>query len=155
MSSRRIDYRLSGVHQPSTCQFLSGTVELSDDRLDRLLSCMGHRLEVTRRPVVPELTRSERRSWRLPIRLTPASLKEWRPVIGRNIERLRGSVTGQSHRKPEQRQRSGQLSETGWLLELFLVSTLTLLARARHRCLLAHRVSLFSRSSCLSCWARN
>src|SRR5580704_11448469 len=58
-------------------------------------------LEVTRRPVVPELTRSERRSWRLhcrlSIRLTPDSLEEWRPVIERNLERLRGGVTGQPH----------------------------------------------------------
>ena len=93
--------RLSGVRQPSISQFLSGTVELSDDQLDRLLSCMGYRLEVTRRPVVPELTRSERRSWRLhcrlSIRLTPASLQEWRPVIERNLGRLRSSVTGQPH----------------------------------------------------------
>jgi transcriptional regulator with XRE-family HTH domain len=93
--------RLSGVRQPSISQFLSGTVELSDDQLDRLLSCMGYRLEVTRRPVVPQLTRSERRSWRLhcqlAIRLTPDSLMEWRPVIGRNLERLHGSVTGQPH----------------------------------------------------------
>ena len=93
--------RLSGVRQPSISQFLSGTVELSDDQLDRLLSCMGYRLEVIRRPVVPELTRSERRSWRLhcrlSIRLTPASLQEWRPVIERNLGRLRGSVTGQPH----------------------------------------------------------
>jgi hypothetical protein len=55
----------------------------------------------TRRPVVPELTRSERRSWRLhcrlSIRLTPASLHEWRPVIERNLERLRSGVTGQPH----------------------------------------------------------
>src|SRR6266567_3305533 len=62
--------RLSGVRQPSISQFLSGKVELSDDQLDRLLSCMGYRLEVTRRPVVPELTRSERRSWRLHCRLS-------------------------------------------------------------------------------------
>jgi transcriptional regulator with XRE-family HTH domain len=93
--------RLSGVRQPSISQFLSGTVDLSDDQLDRLLSCMGYRLEVTRRPVLPELTRSERRSWRLhcrlSIRLTPPSLVEWRPVIERNLERLRGSVTGQPH----------------------------------------------------------
>jgi transcriptional regulator with XRE-family HTH domain len=93
--------RLSGVRQPSISQFLSGTVELSDDQLDRLLSCMGYRLEVTRRPVVPELTRSERRSWRLhcrvSVRLTPSILEEWRPVIERNIERLRGRVTGQPH----------------------------------------------------------
>ena len=93
--------RLSGVRQPSISQFLSGTVDLSDDQLDRLLSCMGYRLEVTRRPVVPELTRSERRSWRLhcrlSIRLTPASLEEWRPVIERNLKRLRSGVTGQPH----------------------------------------------------------
>jgi hypothetical protein len=83
------------------CRFLSGTVELSDDQLDRLLSCMGYRLEVTRRPAVPELTRSERRSWRLhgrlSIRLTPDSLEQWRPVIGRNLERLRDGVKGQPH----------------------------------------------------------
>ncbi len=93
--------RLSGVRQPSISQFLSGTVELSDEQLDRLLSCMGYRLEVTRRPVVPELTRSERRSWRLhcrlSIRLTPASLQEWRPIIERNLGRLRDTVTGQPH----------------------------------------------------------
>jgi predicted XRE-type DNA-binding protein len=57
--------RLSGVRQPSISQFLSGKVDLSDEQLDRLLSCMGYRLEIIRRPVVPELTRSEWRSWRL------------------------------------------------------------------------------------------
>lgn len=70
-------------------------------QLDRLLSCMGYRLEVSRRPVVPNLTRSERRSWRLhcrlSIRLTPTSLEEWRPVIERNLKRLRSGVTGQPH----------------------------------------------------------
>ena len=45
--------RLSGVRQPSISGFLSGRVELSDEQLDRLLSCMGRRLEVVRRPVVP------------------------------------------------------------------------------------------------------
>ena len=93
--------RLSGIRQPSISQFLSGKTYLSDDQLDRLLSCMGYRLEVTRRPVVPELTRSERRSWRLhcrlSIRLTPDNLQEWRPVIERNLQRLRDGVTGQSH----------------------------------------------------------
>jgi transcriptional regulator with XRE-family HTH domain len=93
--------RLSGVRQPSISQFLSGTVDLSDDQLDRLLSCMGYRLEVTRRPVIPQLTRSERRSWRLhcrlSIRLTQDSLDQWRPVIERNLERLRSGVTGQPH----------------------------------------------------------
>jgi transcriptional regulator with XRE-family HTH domain len=93
--------RVSGVHQPSISQFLSGKVELSDDQLDRLLSCMGYRLEVVRRPVVPELTRSERRSWRLhrqlSTHLTRSSLEQWRLSIERNLERLRGSVIGQPH----------------------------------------------------------
>ena len=77
--------RLSGVHQPSISQFLSGRVELSDEQLDRLLSCMGYRLEVVRRPVRVELTRSERRSWllhrRLSSHLTRQSLEQWRPRI--------------------------------------------------------------------------
>src|SRR2546429_3702716 len=57
--------RISGVHQPSISQFLTGKIEASDEQLDRLLSCMGYRLEVTRRPVLAELTRPERRSWQL------------------------------------------------------------------------------------------
>jgi transcriptional regulator with XRE-family HTH domain len=57
--------RLSGVHQPSISQFLSDKVELSDEQLDRLLSCMGYQLEIIRQPVTPDLTRSERRSWKL------------------------------------------------------------------------------------------
>lgn len=93
--------RLSGVHQPSISQFISGKVELSDEQLDRLLSCMGHRLEVVRRPVVPELTRSERRSWmlhrRLSSHLTRTTFDTWRPTLERNLERLRGGVTGQPH----------------------------------------------------------
>ena len=74
---------------------------MSDEQLDRLLSCMGYRLEVVRRPVTPDLTRSERRSWRLHRQLsgllTKDSLEEWRPVMERNLQRLRGSVTGQPH----------------------------------------------------------
>jgi plasmid maintenance system antidote protein VapI len=41
--------RISGVREPSNSQLLSGRVEMSDDMLDRLLSCMGYRLEVVRR----------------------------------------------------------------------------------------------------------
>src|SRR6478735_5030696 len=93
--------RVSGVHQPSISQFLSGKVELSDEQLDRLLSCMGYRLEIVRRPVEPVLTRSERRSWllhrRLSSHLTRTSLQEWRPTIGRNLKRLGNGVTGQPH----------------------------------------------------------
>jgi transcriptional regulator with XRE-family HTH domain len=93
--------RLSGVWQSSISQFLSGKVQLSDDQLDRLLSCMGYRLEVTRRPVHPDLTRSEWRSWRLhrqlSAHLTRPGLEQWRPVIERNLGRLRGTVRGQPH----------------------------------------------------------
>lgn len=95
--------RLSGVRQPSISQFLSGRVELSDDQLDRLLSCMGYRLEVVRRPVVPQLNRSERRSWQLHRRLSThldrTSLDEWRPIIERNLKRLTEQVTGQPHER--------------------------------------------------------
>jgi transcriptional regulator with XRE-family HTH domain len=93
--------RISGVRQPSISQFLSGRTPMSDDMLDRLLSCMGYRLEVVRRPVKPDLGRSPERSWRLhrqlSMRLTPKKLDEWRPIIQRNLDRLRGSVRGQPH----------------------------------------------------------
>ena len=93
--------RLSGVRQPSISQFLSGKIDMSDEQIDRLLSCMGYRLEVIRRPVVPELTRSERRSWRLHRQLsghlTRSTLEQWRPVIRRNLRRLREGVQGQPH----------------------------------------------------------
>jgi transcriptional regulator with XRE-family HTH domain len=95
--------RISGVRQPSISQFLSGKADLSDRQLDRLLSCMGYRLEVVRRSVKPQLTRSERRSWRLhralSAHLTPTTLKEWQPTIERNLERLRAGVSGQPHRR--------------------------------------------------------
>lgn len=93
--------RLSGVRQPSISQFLSGKIGVSDDQLDRLLSCMGYRLEVTRRPVMPRLTRSERRSWwlhrELSSHLTETTLDDWRPTIRRNLQRLRQTVQGQPH----------------------------------------------------------
>jgi transcriptional regulator with XRE-family HTH domain len=93
--------RLSGVHQPSISQFLSGRVEMSDDMLERLLSCMGFRLEVVRRSVRRELNRSSERSWRLHRRLsthlTPETLDQWLPTILRNLDRLRGGVQGQPH----------------------------------------------------------
>ncbi|MDP7707471.1 helix-turn-helix transcriptional regulator [Mycobacterium sp. TY815] len=93
--------RLSGVHQPSISQFLSGKVELSDEQLDRLLSCMGYRLEITRRAITPEMTRSERRSWKLhrelAKHLTRSTLTQWQPTIERNLRRLRSNVTGEPH----------------------------------------------------------
>lgn len=117
--------RLSGVHQPSISQFLSGKVKLSDEQLDRLLSCMGYRLEVIRRLVEPDLTRSERRSWllhrRLSSRLTQASLQQWRPTIEGNLQRLRDRVTGQPHQRNLERWTS--LVEGGDVLGLHRVLT--------------------------------
>lgn len=93
--------RVSGVRQPSISQFLSGKVDFSDEQLERLLSCMGYRLEVVRRPVLPDLTRSEWRSWRLhrqlSTHLSRQQLQEWRPRIESNLERLRSGVSGQPH----------------------------------------------------------
>src|SRR4051794_32471369 len=93
--------RLSGVHQPSISQYLSGRTDMSDDQLDRLLCCMGRRLEVTRRSVEPELTRSERRSWRLHRQLSShlnrTTFDEWEPTVRSNLLRLRSGVTGQPH----------------------------------------------------------
>jgi len=95
--------RLSGVRQPSVSGFLSGRVDLSDDQLDRLLSCMGFRLEVVRRSVVPKLTRSERRSWQLHRRLSTLlnreTLESWIPTIESNLDRLDERVTGQPHER--------------------------------------------------------
>lgn len=93
--------RLSGIHQPSISQFLSAKVDFSDEQLDRLLACMGYRLEVVRRAVIPDLTRTEWRSWKLHRRLSAhlnrSTLKEWRPTIEANLGRLRDGVRGQPH----------------------------------------------------------
>jgi hypothetical protein len=117
--------RLSGVRQPSVSGFLSGRVDLSDDQLDRLLSCMGFRLEVVRRPVVPQLTRSERRSWQLHRRLSTLlnrqSLEDWTPTIKRNLDRLSERVTGQPHERNLDRWR--QLVDRGDLPGLHRVLT--------------------------------
>ena len=92
---------LSGVKQPSLSQMLHGRIDMSDDMLDRLLSCMGYRLEVVRRPVPMDLDRSSERRWRmhrsLVSRLSPDSLRQWRPILRRNLERLRESTRGQPH----------------------------------------------------------
>jgi hypothetical protein len=99
--------RISGVHQPSISQFLCGKVDLSDEQLDRLLSCMGYRLEVTRRPVEPDLTHSERRSWmlhrRLSSHLTRRSFEDWRPRLLGNLEKVRSGVRGRVHQENVER----------------------------------------------------
>jgi transcriptional regulator with XRE-family HTH domain len=93
--------RVSGVRQPSISQYLSGRGHLSDEMLDRLLSCMGYRLEVIRRPFPLELGRSPKRSWelhrRLSSHLTRGTLEDWRPTIRRNLTRLRSGTSGQPH----------------------------------------------------------
>ncbi|HET7387190.1 MAG TPA: helix-turn-helix transcriptional regulator [Nocardioidaceae bacterium] len=93
--------RLSGVHQPSISGFLSDRVDMSDEMLDRLLSCMGYQLEVVRRPIRPTLTRSVERSWRLhrqlSTHLSPETLKQWRPTILSNIKLLQNRVQGEPH----------------------------------------------------------
>ncbi len=92
---------LSGVKQPSLSQMLHGRIDMSDDMLDRLLSCMGYRLEVVRRPVSMDLDRSSERRWRMHQRLvaqlSPDSLRRWRPILRRNLERLRESTRGEPH----------------------------------------------------------
>jgi len=99
--------RVSGVHQPSISQFLSGRTELSDEMLGRLLECMGFRLQVVRRLVEPELTRSERRSWRLhrqlSAHLSQQTLREWRPRLEAQLDRLRAGVSGQPHTRNVER----------------------------------------------------
>lgn len=91
----------SGVRQPSISQFLSGRVEMSDDMLDRLLSCMGYRQEVVRRPVKTRLRRSDERSWRLHRQLSSnlnsSTFEQWRPTIEKNLRGLRTRTTGQPH----------------------------------------------------------
>lgn len=92
---------ISGVHQSSISQFLSGSRGMSDDKVNQLLSCMGQRLEVESRHVEIPLTRSERRSWmlhkQLSRHLSGHSLLEWSPVIMGNFDRLRDGVRGEPH----------------------------------------------------------
>lgn len=93
--------RISGVRQPSISQFLSGHIRMSDEMLDRLMSCLGYRLEVVRRPVRVELDRSRLRSWRLhrqlACRLDSDTLAAWVPMIRQNLERLRLTTQGEPH----------------------------------------------------------
>jgi transcriptional regulator with XRE-family HTH domain len=99
--------RLSGIHQPSISQFLSGRTDLSDEQLDRLLSCMGYRLHVSRQAIIPNLTRSERRSWalhrQLAKQLTPTTLTHWLPTIEHNLHTLKVGARGQPHTRNVQR----------------------------------------------------
>jgi hypothetical protein len=86
---------------------------------------MGRRLEVVRRPGVPKLTRSERRSWQLHRRLSTLlsrqTFEDWRPTIERNLDRLDDRVTGQPHERNLDRCR--QLVDRGDLPGLHRVLT--------------------------------
>lgn len=92
---------LSGVKQPSLSQYLSSRVEFSDSQLERLLACMGRTLEIERRVLAPELTRTQRRSWLLHRELSRAvdlpTLRAWKPSIARNLDALFAGVTGEPH----------------------------------------------------------
>ena len=92
---------LSGVKQPSLSQMLHGRIEMSDEMLDRLLSCLGYRLQVMRRPVRVQLERSSRRRWRmhqlLVSQLSPEVLQQWTPTILRNLRQLRRDTRGEPH----------------------------------------------------------
>ena len=93
--------RISGVRQPSISQFLSGRIQMSDEMLNRLMSCLGYRLEVVRRPVRVELDRSHLRSWRLHRQLASHLdndvLDGWIPTIRHNLERLSLTTQGEPH----------------------------------------------------------
>ena len=107
--------RISGVKQPSISQYLAGRIEMSDDMLDRLLSGMGYRVEVVRRPVKIELGRSPKRSWglhrQLSIHLSRQSVQDWRPIVLRNLDLLRHGTQGEPHLRNLDRWR--QLIEEG------------------------------------------
>lgn len=102
--------RMSGVRQPSISQFLSGKLDMSDLQLDRLLSCMGFHLQVSRTLVQPELTRAEKRSWvlhrSLAERLEPEEIELWVPTIEQNLTRLDEGVRGEPHRSNLRRWRA-------------------------------------------------
>ncbi len=93
----------SGVRQPSISQFLSGRIEFSDEQLDRVLSCMGMRLEVRRESAVAEMTHSERRSWllhrQLATHLSREGWKTWKPVVLENLVAARAGVIGAVHER--------------------------------------------------------
>lgn len=93
--------RFSGVRQPTISQILSGRIGVSDDQLQRLLSCMGFDLRVVREPVRPSMTRSELRSWRLHRQISSLlnsdSLGEWGPTLHKNVDRLESNLRGEPH----------------------------------------------------------
>ena len=110
--------------------------------LDRLLSCMGYRLEVVRRPVRQDLGRSPKRSWELHRRLSSHLTTETLDRMAsdrsmRNLKRLRESTRGQPHLRNLDRWQ--RLIEDGDLPSLHRVMT-GLDTRLGARCARSHRM---------------
>ncbi|HZL81819.1 MAG TPA: helix-turn-helix transcriptional regulator [Demequina sp.] len=95
--------RISGVHQPTISQMLSGKRGMSDRMLERLLGCMGHRPEVVRDSTLVDMNRSERRSWLLHRHLSTTmnigTFREWKTTIQRNLDHLSTGTSGQPHER--------------------------------------------------------
>lgn len=85
--------RLSGVSQPSISRILSGQIDFSDRQLNRLLSCMGHRLQVTYTVEDPELMHEEYLSWHLhrhiAYTLTRSTLTQHLPTLRQALDLMR------------------------------------------------------------------
>lgn len=95
--------RLSGVHQPSISEFLSGRIGMSDEMLQRLLSCMQFQLQVVRTPLKVEMDRQTQRRWLLHRQLlghfSPDVWPFWQQQMRHNIHALQGSTHGQPHER--------------------------------------------------------
>ncbi len=117
--------RITGVHQPTISQFLSGRIDFSDDQLGRLLAAMGYRLDVVRTSVAAEMSVEERRSWRLHRRiagyLNADRLEQRRRRIVQDLDRRRAATADDTVRR--QLDRWASLIDTGDLRGLRRVST--------------------------------
>lgn len=102
-TSQSLLSRLSGVHQPSISEFLSGRIGMSDDMLQRLLQCMEYEVQIVRTPKRLQMNRTDRRRWllhrELVGRLSKQTWPVWHQPLSLNLERLRKSVSGQPHQR--------------------------------------------------------
>lgn len=102
-TSQSLLSRLSGVHQPSISEFLSGRIGMSDEMLQRLLQCMEYDVQIVRTPVRLQMNRTDRRRWLLHRELVVGLSKQtwpvWHDQLSLNLERLRHSVSGQPHER--------------------------------------------------------
>lgn len=90
--------RMSGVPEPGLRRFLAGEAVLSPAVLQRLLGCLGYRLEPDGRVVRSQLSPEQRRAWamhrQLAVRLSPQTLAEWAPAVRADLERQRARSKG-------------------------------------------------------------